>query len=166
MNRRKHRADRTGGICVRLRGAEDYCADGAKRAGGQRQLVPSADFLTDTHRSCQKGEEADMLRTTLKAAVAVYVILLGVAAADEDWSRVANALGRPGQTMPGGVYRVGLPRTDLHVTVDGITLKPTLALGSWLAFKESGPGQVMVMGDLVLTETEVKVRSPAVSEVV
>ena len=40
--------------------------------------------------------------------------------------------------MPGGVYRVGMPRTDLHVTLDGVELKPTLALGSWLAFESTG----------------------------
>src|SRR3546814_18632828 len=57
--------------------------------------------------------------------------------------------------MPGGVYRIGLPRSDLHVVLDGVTLKPALALGSWLAFMPHGEGQVMVMGDIVLTDTEV-----------
>jgi hypothetical protein len=35
-----------------------------------------------------------------------------------------------------------------------VTLKPALALGSWLAFQPAGDG-AMVMGDLVLTDTEV-----------
>ena len=56
--------------------------------------------------------------------------------------------------MPGGIYRVGLPRSDLTVTLDGITLKPSLALGSWLAFAPMG-NKAVVMGDLVLTEEEV-----------
>ncbi len=71
-----------------------------------------------------------------------------------DWTKVADALGKSGTEMPGGVYRVGLPRTDLHVTLDGVQIKPTLALGSWLAFQTMGD-QAMVMGDLVLTEAEV-----------
>ena len=71
-----------------------------------------------------------------------------------DWTKVADALGKSGTEMPGGVYRVGLPRTDLHVTLDGVRIKPTLALGSWLAFQPRGD-QAMVMGDLVLTEAEV-----------
>src|SRR3546814_19828625 len=50
---------------------------------------------------------------------------------------------------------IGLPRSDLHVVLDGVTLKPALALGSWLAFMHHGEGQVMVMGDIVLTDTEV-----------
>ncbi|MGE5171848.1 MAG: DUF1259 domain-containing protein [Rudaea sp.] len=67
---------------------------------------------------------------------------------------VGEALGKPGASMPGGVYRVSLPRSDLKVTLDGVEIKPALALGSWLAFRKMGnPG--MVMGDLVLLTNEV-----------
>jgi biotin operon repressor len=90
----------------------------------------------------------------LVAAALLAVGLALPAHAEVDWTRVAEALGKSGTTTPSGVYRVGLPRTDLHVTLDGVELKPTLALGSWLAFKWAGDG-AMVMGDLVLTETEV-----------
>jgi hypothetical protein len=76
------------------------------------------------------------------------------AAADTDWSKVATALGKSGAVMPGEVYRVGMPRTDLHVMLDGVELKPTLALGSWVAFEGMG-ADTMVMGDLVLIETEI-----------
>jgi hypothetical protein len=72
-----------------------------------------------------------------------------------DWSAVAQALGKPGTEMAGGIYRVGLPRTDLHVQLDGIELKPTFALGSWVAFAPMGD-KAMLMGDLVLTEDEVE----------
>lgn len=75
-------------------------------------------------------------------------------AAEGDWTKVATALGKSGSELPGNVDRVGLPRTDLHVSLDRVAIKPTLALGSWLAFQESG-GTAMVMGDLVLTETEI-----------
>jgi hypothetical protein len=67
---------------------------------------------------------------------------------------VGAALGKTGTVMPGGVYRVGLPRSDLNVTLDNITLKPTFALGSWVAFTPMG-NKVMAMGDLVLTEDEI-----------
>src|SRR6516162_3726044 len=76
------------------------------------------------------------------------------AAADIDWSKVDQALGKKGSEQPGGVHRYGLPRLDLNVTVDGVAIKPALALGSWLAFQPAGDG-VMVMGDLVLTDTEI-----------
>lgn len=61
---------------------------------------------------------------------------------------------RPARRCPGGVYRVGLARTDLKVTLDGVEIKPALALGSWLAFAKKGK-EGMVMGDLVLLATEV-----------
>src|SRR5438309_11641271 len=76
-------------------------------------------------------------------------------AADDGWqARVGEALGKTGSEAPGGIYRVGLPRTDLKVTLDGVELKPGFALGGWLAFEKMGD-QGMVMGDLVLTEAEV-----------
>ena len=92
------------------------------------------------------------------AAIALSSLLAFTvpAQAAEPWQQaVAAAIGKPGAEMPGGVYRIGLPRSDLKVTLDGVTLKPALALGSWLAFAPHGPGQAMVMGDLVLTDTEV-----------
>jgi Domain of Unknown Function (DUF1259) len=97
-----------------------------------------------------------MLKKTLQIMAAVSLLLPAAAtAAESDWSKVADALGKAGTETPSGVYRVGLPRTDLHVTLDGVELKPTLALGSWLAFERTG-GDAMVMGDLVLTEPEIE----------
>ncbi len=95
-----------------------------------------------------------MVRTTLKAAALCMMLPVAAGAADADWAKVAEALGKSGTEMAGGVYRVGLPRTDLHVTLEGVEIKPTLALGSWLAFQGKGD-TAMVMGDLVLTEDEV-----------
>ncbi|MDB5408079.1 MAG: hypothetical protein JWL84_2991 [Rhodospirillales bacterium] len=77
-------------------------------------------------------------------------------AADDDWQRpVGAALGKSGTSMPGNVYRVGLPRTDLKVRLDGVEIKPALALGGWLAFRKVSAQEAMVMGDLVLTQDEV-----------
>jgi hypothetical protein len=75
-------------------------------------------------------------------------------AADEWQAQVGEALGKTGSATPGGIYRIGLPRTDLKVTLDGVELKAGFALGSWLAFEKMGD-QAMVMGDLVLTMDEV-----------
>jgi len=75
-------------------------------------------------------------------------------AADIDWSKIDQAIGKKGSEQPGGVHKYGLPRSDLQVTVDGVAIKPALALGSWLAFQPAGDG-AMFMGDLVLTDTEI-----------
>src|SRR5204862_3850102 len=70
------------------------------------------------------------------------------------WKPVNTALGRSGQIQPGGVYKFSLPRRDMKVVKDGVTVAPGLALGSWLAFKKMG-NEAMLMGDLVLSEEEV-----------
>jgi uncharacterized protein DUF1259 len=96
-----------------------------------------------------------MVKTTM-TTLAVVTTLLAAANvhAQEPWEKVAAALGKTGTAMPNGVYRVGLPRSDLHVILDGVAIKPALALGSWLAFRTAGD-MTMVMGDLVLTEDEI-----------
>jgi hypothetical protein len=75
-------------------------------------------------------------------------------ASEPDWKAVEAALGKPGQAQPGGVFRIGMPRTDLAVTVKGVSVKAGFALGSYAAFKPVGD-QAMVMGDLVLLDREV-----------
>src|SRR6266516_1239556 len=90
--------------------------------------------------------------TTLAFAATISSTAL---AADPEWMKsVGEALGKAGASMPGGIYRVGLPRSDLRVALDGVEIKPALALGSWLAFRKSG-NDGMVMGDLVLLPSEV-----------
>ena len=92
---------------------------------------------------------------TIKLAVAGAALLLaGAAQAQQiDWKKVDEALGRT-PAVSGEVHRYGFPRTDLHVTLDGVTIKPAFALGGWVAFKPMHGG-AMVMGDLVLLETEI-----------
>jgi Domain of Unknown Function (DUF1259) len=81
-------------------------------------------------------------------------IVSGSAMAQEvDWQKIDSALGRK-PAVSGDVHRYGFPRTDLSVTLDGVAIKPALALGGWAAFKPAHGG-AMMMGDLVLLETEI-----------
>src|SRR5438105_4221957 len=85
---------------------------------------------------------------------AVVLIWPGALFAQQiDWQRVDDAIAKPGEAQ-GDVRRYELPRTDLNVTIDGVTLKPNLALAGWMAFKPVQEG-AWVTGELVLTETEV-----------
>ena len=93
------------------------------------------------------------------AGVFLGVLVLAAAggpalAAAPDWKAVEQALGKTGQLQAGDVFRVGMPRTDLSVTVKGVAVKAGFALGSYAAFKQVGD-QAMVMGDLVLLDQEV-----------
>src|SRR5436309_8779377 len=99
-----------------------------------------------------------MKRPMHAAALFALLVVLSTPAvalaADPDWKAVEQALGKSGSMMPGDVYRIGMPRTDLSVSVKGVPIKAGFALGSYAAFKQVGD-QAMVMGDLVLLDQEV-----------
>jgi len=88
------------------------------------------------------------------AILAAGLIATSAGAAEIDWPKVDQAIGRKGAEHPGGVHKYSFPRSDLKVTVDGVAIKPALALGGWIAFQPAGSG-AMFMGDLVLTDTEI-----------
>src|SRR5512136_1620142 len=92
---------------------------------------------------------------------AMFLAVLGLAvalstpslAADIDWTKVDTALGKTA-AFQGDVHRSGIPRSDLKVMLDGVAIKPALALGGWVAFAPMH-NEAMVMGDLVLLESEI-----------
>src|SRR5881392_3013917 len=95
-----------------------------------------------------------MMRAFTSLAIcATVAIATGARAQDIDWKKVDEAIGRSPAAVGGDVHRYGFPRSDLHVTLDGVTIRPALALGGWVAFKPAHGG-AMIMGDLVLLETE------------
>jgi hypothetical protein len=87
--------------------------------------------------------------------LAAAIVMIGAAANAQniDWKKVDTKLGRTA-AVSGDVHRYGFPRGDLHVTLDGVAIKPALALGGWAAFKPDHGG-VMMMGDVVLLESEI-----------
>src|SRR5713101_7061043 len=105
-------------------------------------------------------ETSAMRHPLLKSALVLVglAVVVGISArargADPDWKAVEHALGKAGQLQAGDVFRIGMPRTDLAVTVKGVPVKAGFALGSYAAFKQVGD-RAMVMGDLVLLDQEV-----------
>jgi hypothetical protein len=104
------------------------------------------------------------MKRTYRIGFAVLAISLLVCTAgslqsqtpeSSEWKPVESALGRSGKMQPDGAYKFSLPRGDMKVTVAGTPVKAGLALGSWVAFNGSGH-ESMVMGDLVLAESEVE----------
>src|SRR6478752_3078967 len=93
-----------------------------------------------------------------RTSVLIFILALAVNGAanayEIDWPKVDAALGKTA-SVQGEVHRYGIPRSDLQVTIDGVTIKPALALGGWLGF-EPMAGGALVMGDLVLTEPEIE----------
>ena len=102
-----------------------------------------------------------MLVKTLLAFSALAVSTACAGAQEIDWKKVDEVFGRTA-TVNQDVHRYGFPRSDLQVSVDGVRLRPALALGGWVAFKPAHGG-AMVMGDLVLLETEI---NPVMSKLI
>jgi hypothetical protein len=92
---------------------------------------------------------------SLHALTICTIVIIGSPAGAQniDWKKVDEAAGRSA-AVSADVHRYGFPRTDLQVTLDGVALKPAFALGGWAAFKPAHGG-AMVMGDLVLLESEI-----------
>ncbi len=93
------------------------------------------------------------MKKALAALATLGLLSPAAVMAEPDWSQVDAAFGRKAAIV-GTVHKYGFPRADLHVTLDGVSVKPGLALGGWVAFEPAGHAPMM-MGDLVLTETEI-----------
>jgi hypothetical protein len=95
-----------------------------------------------------------MKHTLFLASLAAVILAAPAYTAEIDWTKIDQAIGKSGSDQPGGVHKFSFPRSDLSVSVDGVPIKPALALGGWVAFMPSGSG-AMFMGDLVLTDAEI-----------
>src|SRR5881628_3318385 len=137
---------------------------------GMSGVTSQTNLLTITSVSCENfPSKASLDRDHLtggdmcqriSALAALLVIMPARQQAQQplapiDWKRVEAGLGKSGALQPDGAYKVGMPRSDLHVTIGGVAVKPALALGSWVAFKQVSDTEAMLMGDLVLLESEV-----------
>lgn len=104
---------------------------------------------------------APMRSFSIFLAVGLAFASASAAARSINWQSVDTTLGRKAAVV-GDVHRYGFPRSDLHVTLDGVTIEPGLALGGWVAFKPEQDG-AMIMGDLVLLESEI---NPVISKLI
>ena len=71
-----------------------------------------------------------------------------------EYKQVLETLAKQGD-FKDGVLKVNIPRNDLKVTVDGIATPTPFGFGGWVALEKGTGGMDVMMGDLVLTESEV-----------
>jgi hypothetical protein len=71
-----------------------------------------------------------------------------------DTTTIERFLGMKGK-INNGEYKITIPQNDLSVEVDGFKIIPAMGLSTWVAFTPTKDG-VMFMGDLVVTETDLK----------
>src|SRR5258708_36892700 len=138
--------------------ASSLCTTRSTLMRSNAQYEPSYKSFSFRWRTQMKSASMLITAFTLTAGVMLAGARQGTSGG-LNTAAIDKALGLPGQVQ-GDVYRVGMPRTDLAVTVHGIKVKPGLALGSWAGFRKSG-AQTVVHGDLVLTQAEI---NPVISK--
>ena len=109
-------------------------------------LVCSAFFF-----SCQQqSSEANNTITTRK----VDTIICAPGSSKLDIAKIEEITGMKG-TEKNGEYKITVPQNDLNIIVDGFKITPPMGLGSWAAFTPCADS-AMVMGDIIVTETDLK----------
>ncbi|MFN2440646.1 MAG: DUF1259 domain-containing protein [Chitinophagaceae bacterium] len=71
-----------------------------------------------------------------------------------DTATIERIMGMKGKSN-NGEYKITIPQNDLNVMVDGFKIIPAMGLSTWVAFTPAKNG-VMFMGDIVITETDLK----------
>ncbi len=73
-----------------------------------------------------------------------------------DTAKIEQMSGLKGTLIPEeNVFKIGKPRTDVKIAVDGWSMPPFMGLGSWAAFTPAHGAHVMMMGDTVVFEDEI-----------
>jgi hypothetical protein len=67
---------------------------------------------------------------------------------------IERTMGMKGKSS-NGEYKITVPQNDLDIEVDGFKIIPAMGLGTWIDFAPA-PGGAMIMGDIVLTENDLK----------
>src|SRR3954451_22044785 len=114
------------------------CAAGARVFIGIPAAIMALAAAAYRSSAMRTSSKSRALKMGLLASAFVAAPPLNAQPAPAAWTAVDAALGRAGTTQPDGVRRYGFPRADLHVQLDGVTIRPALALGSWLAFQPLG----------------------------
>jgi uncharacterized protein DUF1259 len=91
-----------------------------------------------------------------KAGLFVFVFCFSFSStrAQLDTLLIAKNMGVKGKSN-NGEYKITIPQNDLDVEVDGFRIIPPMGLGTWIDFIPVKEG-AMIMGDLVLTENDLK----------
>src|SRR5260370_27676243 len=82
----------------------------------------------------------------LAASALISAQSIAAPPASLDAKAIGEASGATATPTPDGVVKIGWPRTDVTITVAGMTLPPAAGLGSWASFVALATG-VMSVGD-------------------
>jgi hypothetical protein len=97
-------------------------------------------------------------RNRIMLLVAAFLLISSSAAfAQEmpgDYQEALKNLDRKGD-FKAGVLKINIPRSDLKMTIQGVSTPTPFGFGGWLALTKASDGSDVMMGDLVLLQEEV-----------
>jgi hypothetical protein len=102
--------------------------------------------------SCQQPASNNTTPTLVKSDSSIVNCAPGDSKLDIQ--KIEQITGMKGVTK-NGEYKITVPQHDLNIVVDGFKIIPAMGLGTWTCFTPCRDS-VMVMGDIVLTETDLK----------
>jgi len=105
------------------------------------------------NQSAGTGDRESATDTTAAAAAKNNVIACPPGS-KLDVAKIEQITGMKG-VEKNGEYKITVPQNDLKIVVDGFKIIPPMGLGSWAAFTPCGDS-AMVMGDIILTESDLK----------
>ena len=97
------------------------------------------------------------MRLSIGVSILVAVTIVDAAVAQDmpaDYAAVLKTLNKTGDYRD-GVLKVNVPRSDVTVAVQGVLVPTPLGFGGWIAMTKGEHDRDVLMGDLVLTESEV-----------
>jgi len=95
--------------------------------------------------------------TTIVLAVICFLLPTTLALGQEmpnDYQAVLKFLDRKGD-FKAGVLKVNIPRSDVKMTIQGVSTPTPFGFGGWIALTKGSGGADVMMGDLVLLQDEV-----------
>jgi hypothetical protein len=110
------------------------------------------------------GWKGISMRCSIATLLFVLVAIAAPALAQDmpaEYAAVLKALNKPGD-YKGNVLKVNVPRNDVTVAVQGVLVPTPLGFGGWIALTKGDHDIEVMMGDLVLTESEVNAVMTAV----
>jgi hypothetical protein len=93
----------------------------------------------------------------LRIPLTLFLLFTSLAIAQEmpsEYQQVLKIVGKSGD-YKANVLKVNIPRNDLHVTIDKLSLPTPFGFGGWFAMTKGEGNEDVMMGDLVLLQEEV-----------
>ena len=113
-----------------------------------------AAILMSLHAPAQQKEKVKEDKSKIKTDIKNLNTVTIQPISPLDTLVIERTMGMKGKSS-NGEYKITVPQNDLDIEVDGFKIIPAMGLSTWIDFAPV-PGGAMIMGDIVLTENDLK----------